>query len=392
MSNKMTGLTDAELALLARKYLDNTATEAEAWALHQWYDKVDETEIEFIFTRTPLTPDQLGEQMFTELQAMIAAEKQKKVFRMNWWKVAAILLLVAGSVITFLLISNQSGNQDKAVLSDVPAADLPPGRDGAILTLSDNRKIVLDNAGNGNLTAEEDVKIIKNGNEITYVFNKADAATEVEYNTVSTPRGRQFKVVLPDGSSAVLDAASSVYFPTVFNGRDRRVKVTGQVYFDVTPDKSKPFIVQNGDMAVEVLGTAFNVNTYADDATRSITLLHGSVKVSNGSAPDARFLTPGQQARIHSDNGRIDIVKSVDMDEVMAWKDGAFQFNEAELSKVLAQLSRWYDVDVEMRMSGPERFFNGRISRNISLNQVLEILRLSDINFRLEDKKLIVLP
>lgn len=395
MSHKeTTGLTDAELALLARKYLDHSATDAEARALHQWYDKVDETGIEFIFTSSPQTPDEFGEQMLGELQEMITKEKGRKVVKINWWRAAAILLLVAGGLMAFLLTNNQAGKNGKSeIVHNTPSGDVAPGRDGAILTLSDNRKIVLDDAGNGNLAPDGDVRIVKNGNEITYAFNSTGTAREVQYNTVSTPRGRQFKVVLPDGTSAVLDAASSVYFPTAFIGNERKVKVTGQVYFDVTPDKTKPFIVQNNDMEIEVLGTAFNVNTYNDDDdARSITLLHGSVKVSKGNAADATFLTPGQQARINNNTGKIDVVKSVDMDEVMAWKDGAFQFNETGLSKVMAQLARWYDVDVEMRITGGERFFNGRISRNINLSQVLEILRLSDVNFRLEDKKLIVLP
>jgi len=388
-----TGLTDAELALLARKYLDHSATDAEARALHQWYDKADETGIEFIFTNTPQTPDEFGEQMLSELQEMIMKEKEKKVVKINWWRAAAILLLVGGGLITFLLINNQTGKNGKSeIVNNTPSGDVAPGRDGAILTLSDNRKIVLDDAGNGNLTQDGDVQIVKNGSEITYAFNRTAATGEVQYNTVSTPRGRQFRVVLPDGTSAVLDAASSVYFPTAFTDKERKVKVTGQVYFEVTPDKSKPFIVQHNDMEIEVLGTAFNVNTYGDEDAGSVTLLHGSVKVRKGNTADATFLTPGQQARINNNNGKIDVVKSVDMDEVMAWKDGAFQFNETGLSKVMAQLARWYDVDVEMRITGGERFFNGRISRNINLSQVLEILRLSDVNFRLEDKKLIVLP
>lgn len=393
MSHKeTTGPTDAELALLARKYLDHSATDAEVRALHQWYDEVDETEIEFIFTNLPQTPDQFGEQMLSELQEMITKEKKRKVLKINWWKAAAVLLLVGGGLIAFLLSSNQAGRNDKSgIVKNTPSGDVAPGRDGAILTLSDNREIVLDNANDGNLTPDGDVQIVKKGSEITYVFNGTAATEEVQYNTVSTPRGRQFKVILPDGTSAVLDAASSVYFPTAFTGEERKVAVTGQVYFDVTPDKTKPFIVQNNDMEVEVLGTSFNVNTYTDDDARSVTLLHGSVKVRSNRSAVSTFITPGQQARINN-NGKVDVVKSVDVDEVMAWKDGAFQFNETGLSKVMAQLARWYDVDVEMRITGDERFFNGRISRNINLSQVLEILRLSDVNFRLDGKKLIVLP
>lgn len=388
--SKKVVLSKEELALLAGRYLDNKATEEEIMLLHTWYKQADEQELVLVATMQSMPVDKLEEAMLDDLKRRISAGKKKKTFRMHWWQAAAVLLLLLGAGITYKWM-----NTGSAPLAEVekpaPGEDIGPGKNGAILTIPGNKDIVLDEMGNGKVNTESPVSIVKEGDVITYVFSPSSADDKVEYHTVSTPRGRQFKIKLPDGTEVMLDAASSVNFPTAFTGKERRVKVTGQVYFHVTRDITKPFIVDNGDMEVEVLGTEFNICSYTEEQKKTVTLLQGSVKVSNRENKKTNVLLPGQQAAMDKAN-QMEVLTGVDLQEVMAWKDGAFQFNDTKLSGVMNALSRWYDVDIVFKNANADRLFSGRISRSLHLNQVLDILRFSDVNVELDDKKLILMP
>lgn len=383
-------LSKEELAVLADKYLNNQATEAEARLLHAWYEQADEAELALVITTQTMPVDRLEYELLHDLKNRISTDKKKKVFRIHWWQAAAVFLLLVGAAITYRWLNNTSKPTNELVKT-TPGNDIAPGKNGAILTLPGNKEIILDEMGNGKVVAESPVSIVKEGDAITYVFAPAAASEKVEYHTVSTPRGRQFKIKLPDGTEVMLDAASSVYFPTAFTGKERRVRVTGQAYFNVTRDITKPFIVDNGEMEVEVLGTEFNICSYTEDQKKTVTLLHGSVKVSNLESKKTNVLLPGQQAAMDKGN-QMSVLTGVDLQEVMAWKDGVFQFNDTKLSAVMNALSRWYDVDVLFKNANADRLFNGRISRSLHLNQVLEILKFSDVNFELDDRKLILLP
>lgn len=383
-------LSKEELAVLTDKYLNNQATEEEAKLLHAWYEQKNQEELALVITTQTMTADKLEEELLDDIKNRIRADKDKKIFRINWWKAAAIFILLLGAGITYTWLSNTSKPLAE-VETGKPVNDIAPGKNGAILTLPGNKEIVLDEMGNGKVTTESPVSIVKEGDAITYVFGPSAVNDKVEYHTVSTPRGRQFKIKLPDGTEVMLDAASSVYFPTAFTGKERRVQVTGQVYFNVTRDITRPFIVDNGEMEVEVLGTEFNICAYTEEEQKMVTLLHGSVKVSNRDNKKTNVLLPGQQAKMDKGNN-MTVLTGVDLQEVMAWKDGAFQFNDAKLSAVMNALSRWYDVDIVFKNANADRLFNGRISRSLHLNQVLEILKFSDVNVELDGKKLILLP
>ena len=382
-------LSKDELAVLADKYLNDKATDAEAKLLHAWYEQVADEELIVVITRTKTSLHQLEAEMLSELKRRIAADRKKKTLRIYWWQAAAVFILLLGAGITYRWLNDTSKQQTEVEVT--PANDIAPGKNGAILTLPGNKTIVLDEMGNGAVTTDSPVKIVKEGDAITYVFGAAATNEQVEYHTVSTPRGRQFRIKLPDGTEAMLDAASSIYFPTAFTGKERRIQVTGQVYLNVKRDISKPFIVDNGVMEVEVLGTEFNICSYPEEQKRAVTLLHGSVKVSNRESNKTNVLVPGQQAIIDKGND-MSVVTDVDLQEVMAWKDGAFKFNGAKLSTVMNALSRWYDVDIVFMNANTDRLFSGYISRSLHLNKVLEILRLSDVNCKLEGNTLTLLP
>jgi ferric-dicitrate binding protein FerR (iron transport regulator) len=218
---------------------------------------------------------------------------------------------------------------------------------------------------------------------------------EVVYNTMSTPKGRQFHLILPDGTTAWLNAASSIRYPTVFTGKERKVEVTGEVYFEVAQQPSAPFLVDvNHKLSIQVLGTHFNVKAYEDEHTIAATLLEGSIRVTGSpviSHQSSVTLTPGQQARINNGQPDITVVNKADLDKAMAWKNGLFNFEDENLQEIMRQLERWYDIEVVYEKQAPGIYFVGEISRDIPLKDVLSFLETTGIRFRMEERKLTVL-
>ncbi|PSL47998.1 FecR family protein [Chitinophaga niastensis] len=270
--------------------------------------------------------------------------------------------------------------------------DIAPGTVGGVLILANGKQIKLDSAGNGLLAVQGQTKITNRQGRITY--NTADKNNEqLLYNTITTPRSKQFQLVLADGSSVWLNAASSVRFPTAFTGDVRRVEITGEAYFEVAKatrnGKKIPFVVHANGMDVQVLGTHFNVSAYPDEHTIKTTLLEGSVLVSKGNAK--QLLKPGEQAQLDQE-GNLSLYKDIDTEGVMAWRNGYFSFDQADLPGVMRQIARWYDVDIVYEGNIANRRFGGEISRNTNVSQVLKILEESKIHFRIEDKKIVVLP
>jgi ferric-dicitrate binding protein FerR (iron transport regulator) len=208
---------------------------------------------------------------------------------------------------------------------------------------------------------------------------------ENQFNTITAPTGGKYSVVLPDGSRAWLNAESSIRFPTVFAKNERKVSIAGEVYFEITPDKQKPFLVDvRGLQSIKVLGTHFNVNAYGDEAAVTTTLLEGSVVVSAADKNNKTVrLIPGDQASL-SGKGTIQVEKDVNTEGVIAWKNGFFQFEKANIKTVMRQLSRWYNVDVTYEGVASERTFSGKINRSVNASEVLEILQFTGVNFRIE--------
>jgi ferric-dicitrate binding protein FerR (iron transport regulator) len=253
--------------------------------------------------------------------------------------------------------------------------------------LEDGRAIGLDTVGDGAFTRQGNVKVVKlDSGKIAYT-NLPDKAAKVVYNTLATPKGGQYGLVLPDGTRVWLNAASSLRFPTAFTGRERRVELKGEGYFEVAGDKSRPFTVQVRDgMEVEVLGTHFNIMSYEDEPAVRTSLLEGMVRVTEGGT--GRLVRPGQQAE-WSPGGEV-IVHDADVGDAVAWKNGFFQFHIASIEEVLRQLSRWYDIEIQFEGKKPEGHFEGEISRSNSLADVLRMLAVNGLRFRLKGRTLIV--
>ena len=269
--------------------------------------------------------------------------------------------------------------------------DKMPGGQKALLTLSDGSQIILDSASNGLLSQQGGTKVIKLANgQLKYAANSL-GNTETVYNTMSTPAGGQYQITLPDGSKVWLNASSSIHYPTAFLEKERRVTITGEAYFEIAKNANKPFIVKvyNG-AEVKVLGTHFNVKSYADEDEIQTTLLEGSINIYNGLKNN--LLVPGNQAKIDK-SGVIKVQADADLEEVVAWKNGNFQFNSADIKSVLRQAARWYNIEVVyLGKPSTENRFTGKIPMSVNLSRLLKWLEYSDIHFKLDGKKLIVTP
>ncbi|HEY9261666.1 FecR family protein, partial [Chitinophaga sp.] len=246
--------------------------------------------------------------------------------------------------------------------------------------------VQLDSTANGMLATQGNAVVMnqKNGELIYKSANKP--STAVVYNSITTPKGGTYKVTLPDGSYVVLNAASSIQFPTVFTGHSRTVEITGEAYFEIFPNETMPFRVKVNNIAIQVLGTHFNVNGYKDEDAVKVTLLQGAVKVAEGKS--SLLLRPGQQALMMDGDNKV--INQVDIEEIIAWKNGAFNFNQSSLPEVMRQISRWYDVTVEYDGKISDRHFTGIVSRTEDISAVLDFMKLAGIKFTIEERKIIV--
>ncbi|MBO9591950.1 MAG: DUF4974 domain-containing protein [Niabella sp.] len=319
--------------------------------------------------------------------------------RIPWhrWRAVAAVAGMLGIALFLWLSRNKVPPQ--AVVKRVPVRqqqkEILPGGDRAVLTLADGSQIVLDSAANGKLASQGNTDIIKLANGQLAYKGTGGKANELLYNTMRTPRGGQYKLILPDGSKVWLNALSAIRYPASFTGNDRRVAIAGEVYFEVVKDPARPFKVSllpgsgKEGMEVEVLGTHFNVNAYSDELLANTTLLEGSVKVNQ--AAGSIVIRPGQQAQVNQ-GGKINVTSNVDVAGVVAWKDGHFIFRDTDLKTIMHQLTRWYDVDVQYAGNIPERYFTADISKNKTLSGVLKILEQSNIHFEIQGRTITVRP
>jgi ferric-dicitrate binding protein FerR (iron transport regulator) len=278
-------------------------------------------------------------------------------------------------------------NLASAVSNLKPSNDIaPPTQARATLKLADGSTVYLDSNVNGTLARQDGIEITRNeAGEIVYSGGTVDAIT---MNTLSLPKGsKPIRLVLSDGSLVWLNAASSITYPTSFVGKERKVSMMGEAYFEVSENKAMPFLVEHNQLLVKVLGTHFNVNTYENEASNKVTLLSGLVDVGNGKV--TRRLLPGQQASISKTVFSVN--ENIDTDEVMAWKNGQFYFGGSDIKSIMKQIERYYDVEVEFRDEVPYQFV-AKISRDVNVSAFLEKLELTNlIHFKIEGKKIIVM-
>ena len=362
---------------LIKKYLDGTANSDEEALLENWYDqtaldKADEQ----------ISPDYstIERKILTALRNKQRPAPVKKLWP-QFAAAASILLLLAAGL--FYYKSTQYNNQTLIVQKDIL-----PGGNKAILTLANGKKIILNTIANGSTINLGNMTISKtHSGQVTYqASNAKPSTTGVTNNTITTPKGGEWRVILADGTNVWLNASSEITFPQSFQGGERVVRVKGEAYFEVAKDKAHPFIIKCDQQEIKVLGTHFNVNVYRDEPTAKTTLLEGSVQVS---VNDQKLvIAPGEQV-IKGINGLMK-AQSVDLEAVMAWKNGLFHFENADVKTLMRQLTRWYDIEVEYEGQVTGYKFAGDLRRDTSLDNVLKILEQGGIHFRMEGRKLIV--
>lgn len=304
------------------------------------------------------------------------------------WAAAVILLVGAGA----WFMNRYRQPEPASTVAVHKSLDAEPGRNGAVLTLADGSRMVLDSAGNGVITRQNGTSVMLKDNGLQYT-PEGPGAGEVKYNTITTSKGRQFRVVLPDGTKVWLNATSSLRFPTAFSGAERLVEFSGEAYFEVAKNASQPFKLKvPGKIDLEVLGTAFNVNAYTNEKNSYTTLVEGAVRIfltgKNGSGV---VLKPGDQLQAGGEG--MEVTHNANMEKAIAWKNGLFNFDGVGLREMMRQLERWYDLEVVYEGNVPDVRFFGEMSRTLKLSDVLTGLERSDVHFRLEEgRRLIVMP
>jgi transmembrane sensor len=390
---------NARLAYLYQRYIEDTFTAEEREEFLSMVDQHPENEhITGLMDGTwdKIETDKL---LFPGADAVlehILSDHQKTIAKkISWYRyaavAAAVLIMVASGIYFF-----QHNNSQSDIQTDI--ADIQAGKNRATLTLANGTIINLDSVSDGEIAAQSGISITKTAEgQLVYSIVKPEEkennlSEKIAYNTITTPRGGQYQVNLPDGSKIWLNAASSLKYPTVFEKDKRKVELTGEAYFEIAKvmiknQERKPFIVVTGKQEVEVLGTHFNINSYLDEAATKTTLLEGAVRVLQFGTGKTANLLPGQQSVLNNNNLTTRIV---DTEEIVAWKEGYFQFNESDLGSIMRQLSRWYNVDIVFDGRSPDDLFHFKVTRNLSLTEVLKIFENNGINLKIEGRKLIV--
>lgn len=392
----------ADFKRLVDRYLQGEATQEETDLLFKYYDTIQENGTDWDDTEMgerQLVHDVLYPRILKDIKL------RGKVRSYTWIKLVAAVVIVL-SFITYFT-NTEKMNQELVGKSE---HDIPPGQNVAILTLADGSNIPLSELKNGDVLSQAGLRITKTakGQLVYEVLNASQNDNSINaVNTITTPKGGQFQIMLPDGTKVWLNAASSLKYPVIFDESERKVELTGEAYFEVAKAMIKGKELQNrqggrlpfkvkikttaGEVGeVEVLGTHFNIMAYEDEKEISTTLLEGSVKIKRG--VKSKLLIPGQQSRLVKENEEISIIDDVNLDEVIAWKNERFEFNSVDIATILRQIGRWYNVEVVIEGHLPAEQFRGKISRNEPMSKVLKVLKLNGVNIKTEGRKIIVKP
>lgn len=385
------------IGLLLFKLMQGTITEEERRRLDQWKQESPENRKFFEEALSTGEPHavagqekvaaKLEDRIFQKIAAEILELQGRRIGkRRNTWKYVAAAAAVVVLAINVVVFTSRKEEKEAPVAKTAVAPQQndvdAPEAVYASITLANGDKLAINGSANGKLASQGKTEVIKTKDGlIVYKAETVGISGETQLNTLTNPKGSNvIGIVLQDGSKVWLNAESSLTYPVAFTGNDRKVTIDGEAYFEVAKNKRKPFKVLHNGMEVRVLGTHFNVSAYAGEEVSHVTLLEGSVKVSNGKA--SGILKPGQRARIN--NNRVDVETNINPDRSVAWKNGYFSFDKADVTEVMNQISRWYNVQVKYEGPIPDEEFGGELRRNSKLSSVLKILNMSGVKFRVE--------
>jgi len=388
-------------SLLLKRYLQKTIKSAELDELSRLLDTLDQEEIaqilEHIYDNTPVPASLMAELRSEAILANIIEQgkaqqalenrRPKKIHHL-FLKAAAAAIFVglAFGLIFFRKKTNQQALPSNSIAQQ--PADISPGGTKATLTMGNGTTIVLTNSPNG-ILAQNGSTAIRKISDGQLVFETGHATTRAadpdDWNIISTPRGGEYQLVLPDGSKVWLNAESSLKFPSHFNGTKRSVVLAGEAYFEIAKNTQQAFRVTTAQMEVQVLGTDFNLADYGEDGTPKTTLINGAVKIKSGQ--QTQLLKPGQQVQL-TKNKQLKLIDHVDIETEIAWKNGLFRFKDASIQQVMEQVARWYDIEVTYDNEHAKKLFNGSVSRNVNLSGLLNMLAYTGVNYEIEGRKI----
>lgn len=383
------------ITFLLKKKFDKTATDKENAELAELFLHADDADINASlkplweqYKTTLLLPaaqsDEILEKILHTQKQVYPLEHKPAIQRNRFWLAAAAVFLFAIAGVSYLFFSKNETVKPAMVSYK---GDVAPGRDGAKLTLSDGRVILIDSIKDGLVAVDREVKIFKRDGKLHYTGN-TDALL---YNTITTERGRQWSAVLPDGTIAWLNASSSLRYPLHFTSDERLVEMTGEAAFKVVHNAAQPFRVKVGKQVIEDIGTEFNIKAYDDEPEIKTTLIEGSASIST---PYKKQLIKAGQLSTVNNTTQQNSISTADIDEAIAWRKGLFSFRDADIQAVMKDISRWYNVEVkfEGRVSDTPDF-TGKMGRSLTLMQTLKVLSVMRVHFRIEeDKRIVIMP
>lgn len=377
-------MQDEELKALLQKYQTGNATEEEIAFLESWYLQHNEAE------KADFLADERLEDVAAVWKKLQPSKNNFRILSLLTWLTAAACTLV------FFYFGQRYFSKQKKEdqLAQKSPNKIVPGSNKAILTLANGKQIILSNAGNGKFGRQGNTAISKNANgQLIYTVEptaQSSSSKEIAYNTMSTPMGGQYWVVLSDGTKVFLNAGSSLRYPASFSGNERKVELKGEAYFEVVHNDAAPFRVVTGSQVIEDIGTKFNINAYDDEPVMKTTLLEGAAKASVQN--QHVVLKPGQQAQVSNTDQDlpIKVIRNANVDEALAWKNGLFEFSNSGIKQVMNTTARWYDFKVIYENKIPDLKISGRISRNVNFSGLIDLLKFEGVKFRIEGRNVTI--
>ncbi|WP_164111887.1 MULTISPECIES: FecR family protein [Sphingobacterium] len=381
-----------EIDLILDKYKEGTCTPEEIAFIESWYMAYRDGDLQESMSLAESTEDL--DLVWADIQEKLFMEQSVRPNRqlLSWSRIAvaaSVFVCVSIGLYFYLAVKKELSSSN---VQEIVADDIAPVGNGALLTLADGTVINLNENQEGIIIGSDSIVYTDGTGVLAHSDAISSAQQKEQILTLSTPRGGQYQITLPDGTKVWLNAATTIKYPSRFTQQERRVELDGEAYFEVAKKEKQMFVVSSHEQEIKVLGTQFNVSAYREDQLVKTTLLEGSVRVRNNYTNQSIKLSPGQQSVILSNDSKIDL-EIADVEEVTAWKNGYFKFNNESIESIMRKVARWYDIEIQYQdLIDAEQVFSGRVSKGETLSSVLESLELTGgVHFKIEGRRITVM-